>query len=45
MHIYVSTVCTIGPSFFNTTSVMYRRPFDGRHLVLFKVNLEVYGAV
>ena len=26
-------VCTIGPSFFNTTSGMHRRPFEGRHLV------------
>ena len=27
-------VCTIEPSFFNTTSGMHRRPFEGRHLVL-----------
>ena len=26
-------VCTIGPSFFNTASGMYRRPLEGRHLV------------
>ena len=27
-------VCTIEPSFFNTTSGIYHRPFEGRHLVL-----------
>ena len=26
-------VCTIEPSFFNTTSGMHRRPLEGRHLV------------
>ena len=26
-------VCTIEPSFFNTTLLMHRHPFDGRHLV------------
>ena len=26
-------VCIIEPSFFNTTSGMHRRPFEGRHLV------------
>ena len=35
-------VCTIEPSFFNATSGMHRRPFEGRHLVscLF---LKVWG--
>ena len=27
-------VCIIEPSFFNTTSGMHRRPFEGRHLVI-----------
>ena len=30
-------VCIIEPSFFKTTSGMHRRPFEGRHLVLFLV--------
>ena len=35
MHIYVfRQVCTIEPSFFETTSGMHRRPFECRHLVL-----------
>ena len=29
-------VCTIEPSFFNTTSGMHRRPFESRHLASFK---------
>ena len=28
-------VCTIEPLFFNTTLGMHRRPFEGRHLVLY----------
>ena len=35
MHIYVSKVCTIEPSFFNTMSRMHRRPNEGRHLVYY----------
>ena len=35
MHIYVSTVCAIEPSFFKTTLGMHRCPFEGRHLVSF----------
>ena len=27
-------VCTIEPLFFETTSGIYRRPFEGRHLVM-----------
>ena len=30
-------VCTIEPSFCNTTSGMHPRPFEGRHLVSFRI--------
>ena len=35
-------VCTIGPSFFNTTSDMHLRPFEGRHLVPYLLPLAVF---
>ena len=37
MHIYIifRQVCTIGPSFFNTTSGMHRRPIEGRIMFFF----------
>ena len=51
MHISVSTSCIIEPSFFNTTSGMHRRLFEGRHIVIIyqifnmkkkKWNIEIY---
>ena len=35
-------VCTIGPSFFNTTSGMHLRPFEGRHLVFIIIAFSFY---
>ena len=43
MHIYVSASFTIGPSFFfETTSGMHRRPFEGRHLAVFVIYIFTF---
>ena len=47
MHIYFMfrQVCTIGPSFLNTISLMHRRLFCGRHLVYYSKNEIVFLGV
>ena len=35
-------VCIIEPSFFKTTSGMYRRPFKGQHLVMTYLYMYIY---
>ena len=36
-------VCTIEPSFFNATSGMDRRLFEGRHLVLTSDTIDIHA--